>query len=104
MTKQEELALLDDLIGKLPDGYIKDILNDFRPGIHSAVMNDFGFVGWREAWQALRDLDAEQKRLIEERAKVLADVRDGNRLLDRCRQQLVDMRNSAERVCRAVTI
>lgn len=104
MTKQDELDLLDELIAKLPTGYIKDILTDFRPGIHQAVLNDFGFVGWREAWQALRDLEAEQKRLIEERAKLVADVRDGNRLLDRCRDQLKDLRTTAERVARSVTI
>lgn len=100
MTKQDELDLLDELIGKLPAGYIQDILNDFRPGIHQAVMNDFGFVGWREAWQALRDLEAEQKRLIEERAKLVADVKHAHGMLDHCRDQLKDLRTTAETIAR----
>ena len=78
-TKDEEKAMIGNLVAALPEGYVRSILTDFLPGINSAIDDDLGFVGWRETWDHLKEVRAEIDAISKQRDTVVADLRESSR-------------------------
>lgn len=73
MSKAEEKVMLKQLVAKLPDGYVRDIMQDMQPEIERAIESDFGFVPFSQ-----RRIESELHRveMLDARTKLDAVKRE----------------------------
>lgn len=99
-TRAEEIEHLAEIVDSLPDGYLRDIFSQLKPGIEQAIRNDVGFVDFSrlimeqvEEQKKLRELVECNKRELEAARRLRAEI-------DKARSALAMICEDAEFIAR----
>lgn len=74
LTKEQELILLEAVILSLPNGYLKEILQQERPHIESAIKSDISFLALDETLRDLRKESSDLKVQIEDQKRTVSEL------------------------------
>jgi predicted RNase H-like nuclease (RuvC/YqgF family) len=95
MTKIEEIQKLQEFVGRLEDGYLKDIFDDLGPMIINAIQSDFCCVPYREMQRTKMDLQSEIRSLEKQASDLKVLLSEGRRQQERLKTEIDDIRRIA---------
>lgn len=104
MSKAEEIALLHDIVSKLPKGsYLESIFKMIQTPIANAIMDDFGCIDWHELYSQQVHAQAcivdAEKRLGE----LKEEIRDKGREISRIKDVIDKSKQEAISLARMLT-
>lgn len=102
VTKDEELALLDNFIAGLPDSYLRDILTDGRSAIERDIRRDIA-AGTLSHLESLRRTASDELATVRKQLQAAQDELSRTmKQVHRATDALAELRTDAKRIAATV--